>query len=79
MHVAALTSATTISTQSSSTAEKGCSVLSIACDMPGSLVIYYNNYFERIVFILIIIIIFLFFLLAAGIVLGIRTRLETQY
>ena len=44
MHVASLTSATTISTQSrncGSTSDKGCSVLSIACDMPVSLVTEY--------------------------------------
>ena len=50
VHIAALTSATTISTQSSSTAEKGCSVLSIACDMPGSLVMYYNIILKELFF-----------------------------
>ena len=49
VHVASLTSATTISTQSSSTTEKGCSVLSIVCDMPVSVVINYKNYIESIV------------------------------
>ena len=44
MHVASLTSATTVSTQSrncGSITDKGCSVLSIACDMPVSLVTEY--------------------------------------
>ena len=50
MHVASLTSATTLSTQCSSTTDKGCSVLRIACGMPVSLVIYYKNYIEIIVY-----------------------------
>ena len=73
VHVASLTSATTIFTKSrncGSTTDKGCSVLSIACDMPVSLV---TEYITTIILkeLFIIIFIIIFFLPAAGIVLGI--------
>ena len=41
LYVALLTLATTLSTQSSSTTDKGFSVLSIACDIPVCLVTEY--------------------------------------
>ena len=71
VHVASLTSATTISTQSrnrGNITDKGSSVLSIACDMPVyEKDLFMNFYYYRF-----------FFLPAARIVLGVPTRLDTQ-